>query len=376
MAPTVSTPAMNNKPIAHIHVDNIQANLDFACDKSRGSKTMAVIKANAYGHGLELVAPRLKGMDAFAVARVAEGLALRTLGIDIPIYILQGFLGESELLQCADSQLTPMIHSTDQWQLLSAAETKLKVWLKFDSGMHRLGLTEAELDMILKSPSGPSVLGIASHFANADDPSHQENHDQLNEFRTVTGQLSCEKSMANSGAILSLGSSHYDWVRPGIMLYGGSSSGFPDPRLKPGMTLTAPVLAVRSVAAGESIGYGSTWRANAAARIAVLGIGYADGYPRELPPETPVVIKGERCSIVGRVSMDMVMVKLPAKLVVRTGDRAEMWGGQLIIDEVATHIGTLGYTLMSSLTARVERRLFSPSSAAKIEVGVDNSETH
>ena len=376
MAPTVSNPSMNNKPIAHIHVDNIQANLDLACDKSPGSKTMAVIKANAYGHGLELVAPRLKGMDAFAVARVAEGLALRTLGIDIPIYILQGFLGESELVQCADSQLIPMIHSTDQWQLLSATETKLKVWLKFDSGMHRLGLTEAELDMILKSPGGLSVLGVASHFANADDPSHEENHDQLDVFRTTTDQLSCEKSMANSGAILGLSASHYDWVRPGIMLYGGSSSGYPDPRLKPGMTLTAPVLAVRSVAAGESIGYGSTWRANSAARIAVLGIGYADGYPRELPPETPVVIGGERCSIVGRVSMDMVMVELPAKLEVRTGDRVEMWGNQLSIDEVAAHIGTLGYTLMSSLTARVERRLFSPPSEAKIEAGFDISEKH
>ena len=285
MAPTVSNPSMNNQPIAHIHVDNIQANLDLACDKSPGSKTMAVIKANAYGHGLELVAPRLKGMDAFAVARVAEGLALRTLGIDIPIYILQGFLGESELVQCADSQLIPMIHSTDQWQLLSATDTKLKVWLKFDSGMHRLGLTEAELEMILKSPGGVSVLGVASHFANADDPSHQENHDQLDVFRTTTDQLSCEKSMANSGAILGLSASHYDWVRPGIMLYGGSSSGCPDPRLKPGMTLTAPVLAVRSVAAGESIGYGSTWRANSAARIAVVGYcGYADGYPRELSP--------------------------------------------------------------------------------------------
>ena len=230
--------------------------------------------------------------------------------------------------------------------------------------------------MILKSPGGVSVLGVASHFANADDPSHQENHDQLDVFRTTTDQLSCEKSMANSGAILGLSTSHYDWVRPGIMLYGGSSSGCPDPRLKPGMTLTAPVLAVRSVAAGESIGYGSTWRANSAARIAVLGIGYADGYPRELPPGTPVVIGSERCSIVGRVSMDMVMVKLPAKLEVRTGDQAEMWGNQLSIDEVAAHIGTLGYTLMSSLTARVERRLFSPPSEAKIEAGFDNSEKH
>ncbi len=367
MSPTVNKPQFNNKPIAHIHVDNIQANLDLARDKSPGSKTMAVIKANAYGHSVALVAPHLEGMEAFAVARIEEGAALRNLGINIPIYILQGFLNESELAQCVELQLIPMIHSLDQWQLVNATETKLAAWLKFDSGMHRLGLNPTELSMILERPGGVSVLGVASHFANADDPNHQENQDQLRQFQTATDALACEKSLANSGAILGLRRSHYDWIRPGIMLYGGSASGKPDPRLKPGMTLTAPVLAVRSVAAGESIGYGSTWQAKSTTRIAVLGIGYADGYPRELPPQTPVVIGGQRCSIVGRVSMDMVMVELPATLKVEMGDRAEMWGDQLFIDEVANHIGTLGYTLMSSLTARVERRLFSMSSEANIE---------
>jgi len=372
---TSGSPQINNKPIAHIHVENIQANLNLARNKSADCKTMAVVKANAYGHGIDLVAPELQGMDAYAVARVEEGLALRNLGIDLPVFILQGFLGESELTLCLDHQLIPMIHSLDQWRLVNATGTRVKAWLKFDTGMHRLGLSRSELEMILDDPGGLSILGVSSHFANADDASHEENLQQLKLFQATTEGLACEKSMANSGAILGLGASHYDWVRPGIMLYGGSTSGSPDPRLKPGMTLTAPVLAVRSVAAEESIGYGSTWRAESATRIAVLGIGYADGYPRELPPGTPVLVSGKRCSIVGRVSMDMVMVEVPAQLEVHAGDRAVMWGDKLFIDDVATHIGTLGYTLMSGLTARVERRISLMSSEAIMNSGYKSRKT-
>ena len=366
---TTNSSLISNKPIAHIHLANIQANLNLALEKAQNSKTMAVVKANAYGHGIELVVPSLNGMDAFAVARVEEGLVLRELGIALPIIVLQGFIGESELALCASQHLTPMIHTLEQWRLINAADTKISGWLKFDTGMHRLGLNESELDVILNDPGMLTIQGVSSHFANADDAGHEENLQQLKMFDAKTENLTCERSMANSGAVMGLSASHYDWIRPGIMLYGGSTSGAPDARLKPGMTLTAPVLAVRSVAAGESIGYGSTWHAESNTRIVVLGIGYADGYPRELPPETPVLISGERCSIVGRVSMDMIMVKVPMEIRVQVGDRAVMWGEKLFIDDVASHIGTLGYTLMAGLTARVERRVSSMSPEAVIQSG-------
>lgn len=356
---------LRNKPIAYIHLDNIQANLDLSLEKSPGCKTMAVVKANAYGHGVELVAAGLTGMDAFAVARVEEGLALRSFGVEIPIYVLQGFLGQAELEICIDAHLIPMIHTVDQWQLVNSIDVKLQVWLKFDTGMHRLGLSVSELELILANPGGLSVIGIASHFANADIAGHEENIKQLGIFEAKTSGLLIDKSMANSGAILGLNTSHYDWVRPGIMLYGGSTSGNHDPTLKPGMTLTAPVIAVRSLAAGESVGYGSTWLTEVATRIAVVGIGYADGYPRELPSGTPVLINSKRCEIVGRVSMDMIMVEIPINLQIESGDRAILWGDKLFIDDVASHIGTLGYTLMAGLTGRVER-VVSPMTPAEL----------
>jgi alanine racemase len=364
-----SIPQFSNKPIAYIHLDNIQANLNLAREKSRGCKTMAVVKANAYGHGVEFVAKHLTGMDAFAVARVEEGVALRSSGIGIPIYVLQGFLGKAELEICINSHLIPMIHSVDQWQLVNSLGVELPVWLKFDTGMHRLGLNELELDMILANPGGLVIIGIASHFANADVADHDENLRQLRVFNSKTNNLSIAKSMANSGAVLGLKSSHYDWVRPGIMLYGGSTSIEHDPTLKPGMTLTAPIIAVRSLAAGESIGYGSVWATEVATRIAVVGIGYADGYPRELPPRTPVLINGKRCEIVGRVSMDMIMVEIPLELQASSGDRAILWGDTLFIDDVASHIGTLGYTLMSGLSGRVER-IASSMTPAELVAGI------
>ena len=261
-----------------------------------------------------------------------------------------------------------MIHTVDQWQLVNSIDVELPVWLKFDTGMHRLGLSESELDLILANPGGLSIVGIASHFANADIADHDENIKQLSVFGAKTNNLFIHKSMANSGAVLGLSSSHYDWVRPGIMLYGGSTSGRHDPTLKPGMTLTAPVIAVRSLAAGESIGYGSTWATEVATRIAIVGIGYADGYPRELPSGTPVLINGKRCEIVGRVSMDMIMVEIPFNLQARSGDRAILWGDKLFIDDVASHIGTLGYTLMAGLTSRVAR-VVSPMTPAQLVAG-------
>lgn len=355
MAAASIEPHLNNKPVAYIHLDNIQANLDLVRSKSPGCKTMAVIKANAYGHGVELVAPALQRMDAFAVARVEEALAVRSLGVQIPVYVLQGFLDETELRHCQSSQLIPMIHSLEQWQLANSLGLQLSCWLKFDTGMHRLGLSGSEIDLVLSQPGSLVIGGIASHFANADVADHEENLQQLQLFESITGPISVERSMAGSGAILGLNASHYDWVRPGIMLYGSAASNSYDPALKPGMTLTAPILALRDLPAGESIGYGSTWQSVKTTRIAVVGIGYADGYPREIPPGTPVLINGTRCPIVGRVSMDMVMVEVPASVPARRGDRAVMFGDKLFIDDVASHIGTLGYTLMSGLTARVAR---------------------
>ncbi len=347
---------MSSSPIARIHVRGIQHNLDLARACSPHSQLLAMVKGNAYGHDMLGLASRLQRVDAFGVARVDEGLQLRAQGVKQPIIVLHGFNDSQELEACRQAVLTPTVHSQHQLDLLSDQHSRdLPVWLKLDTGMHRLGFSPLAFQAIVDSGEF-NVTCILSHLANAENLAHPQNSLQLELFAALTKDLGIPRSLANSGAILGWPESHYDWIRPGIMLYGSSPANTKLADLRPAMTLTAPVLSVRAVAAGETIGYGGIWRAPENTRIAVLGIGYADGYPREVPVQMPVWINGQRRPIVGRVSMDTLMVDV-GDLPIVPNERAEMWGEALPVDEVAALLGSIGYTLMSGLTARVQREL-------------------
>ncbi|XOV86027.1 MAG: alanine racemase [Pseudomonadota bacterium] len=347
---------MANFPIAHIDLDAIAANLSFAKSLAPRSRALAVVKANAYGHGAVPVCQALPHADAFAVARTSEGVQLREAGISKPIHVLEGFLDEQELEISRIERLTPVLHARYQIDMLKASRHRdLPVWIKVDTGMHRLGFSVEDFRRGMTTGEALNVAGIMSHMANADDINHVENVAQIEIFSDVTRDLDVELSLANSGSIIHFSQSHFDWIRPGIMLYGGGPASVPDTRLRPAMTLTAPVIAINTIQAGETIGYGSTWIAPQTSRVALIGIGYADGYPREVPTGMPVLVHGQRRSIIGRVSMDMTFVLLEPQDQVSPGDRVTLWGAGLPVDEIASLRGTISYTLMSGLTGRVGR---------------------
>lgn len=342
-----------NIPVATIHLDNIRANYEYARTLAPNSKCMPVIKANAYGHGMGEVASVLYDADAFAVSRVEEAVKLRQIQPDKLIVVLEGFLNQSELDLCIHHHIIPFIHS--EYQLARLPE-KLPYWLKFNTGMFRLGFSMEDAEALSKRVPQTSLLGICSHFANSDQPDNARNVEQMNQFDVIASRFpDVPQCIANSGAVIGLAASHRDWTRPGIMLYGGSPDGVINENLKPGMTLRAPVLAVDQVKEGDSIGYGSTWTANEKSRVAIVALGYADGYPREMPTGTPVLVSGQRRQLVGRVSMDMCAVLLKDQDELNPGDWVTFWGEALPIDEIASQLGTISYTLTTGVRSRVKR---------------------
>lgn len=339
---------------ARIHIDGaaLAHNLERVRAYAPGSKIMAVIKANAYGHDVLTAAAHLDQADAFAVAMPAEAVTLRRAGIARPLVVLQGFYDAADLRLCSDHDLQPVVHQRWQAELLAAAgDIALDVWLKIDTGMHRLGVPVADVDSVYQLlASAPAVRNIRfmSHFANADDPENIINNKQKESFIKVTSKYDAERSMANSGAIVAQPDSHLDWVRPGIMLYGSSpllqhSAG--SLGLEPVMQFESRLVAVQQIRKGEAIGYGSTWRCPEDMPVGVVAAGYGDGYPRHAPSGTPVWINESLCPIVGRVSMDSVCVDLRG-VAARHGDRAVLWGRELPVDTVASHAGTIAYEIL------------------------------
>ena len=231
--------------------------------------------------------------------------------------------------------------------------------------MHRLGFDEQQLARSIVKLNQLNIIGVMSHMANADDQSHPLNQIQLNLFNSMLSNFAenTQQALANSAATMQMQASHLQWIRPGIMLYGssGSVNGSAvsalenEQQLLPGMTVSAPVISTRQIQAGEQIGYGSIWRAEIDCRIAVVGLGYGDGYPREMPQGTPVLVNGQRRGLVGRISMDLLYVLLEPDDQVELGTHIQFWGNDLPIDEIAAHAGTIAYTLMTGLTGRVKR---------------------
>jgi alanine racemase len=260
--------------------------------------------------------------------------------------------------------LDVVVQSREQAEMLLGVQLvrPLRVWLKLDSGMHRLGFSADELrDWHARLCGAEQVeeLNLVSHFACADLPGHPLNQAQLESYRSLDTLVFANRSLANSAAILTLPEAHLDWLRPGIMLYGASPFAertAAELGLRPAMTLSGALIAVREVAVGESVGYGASWVAERPTRIGTISCGYADGYPRTAPAGTPVLVGGQRAPLVGRVSMDMLTVDLSAVPAAQVGTPVELWGAQLPVDEVASACGTIGYELLSKLTARVPRR--------------------
>jgi len=329
---------------------------------SPDAKLMAVIKANAYGHGAVQAAGALDAADAFGVARLGEGVELREAGIVKPIVLMEGVFTAAELALALEFQLDLVVHADYQVELLErhASSIPRVVWLKLDTGMYRLGFQAGESASAaarLRALPAVGELRVMTHFSSADERDAPETRVQLQRFESVRlGLGSIEAGLANSAAVLSIPASHREWVRAGIALYGGSplqgrtaeSLG-----LKPVMTLSTEVIALRSIKSGDAVGYGATWRASRPSRIATLAAGYADGIPRHLPSGTPVLVAGRRAPLVGRVSMDMITVDVTDLPEVSVGSMAVLWGEGMPVDEIASAAGTISYELLCGVTRRV-----------------------
>ncbi|HEX5802867.1 MAG TPA: alanine racemase [Azospira sp.] len=350
--------------LARIDRAAILHNYLLAKARAPASRAWAVVKANGYGHGLLTVADALvDAADGFALLDLEEAVALREAGVRQPILLLEGFFAAEDLELVAEHRLSLVVHRLDQLQLLRQVGLPLRVpvYVKFNTGMNRLGFRPEQLGALrdeLAKNQAVSEVTLMSHFAEADgDRLSGRGIDwQLAQFRAMAGEWRGPVSLANSAAILRHPQTARDWVRPGIMLYGGSP--FADESadalgLRPAMTLMSEIIAVQTVAAGERVGYGGLFAAERETRVGVVACGYADGYPRHAPTGTPVLVGGRRTRTLGRVSMDMLMVDLTDLREAGVGTPVTLWGEGLAADEVAASAGTISYELFCALAKRV-----------------------
>lgn len=357
---------MKPGPWAQIDLDALQANLAICRRAAPTSRIWAVIKADAYGHGAGHCAKALQNADGYAVARVQEALGLRVLGTDKPVLVMEGVMDDAELSSAVSMGLELVIHAQWQAELLGAQlranspSRALRVWIKVDTGMGRLGLLPEQVEPMLgrlrRLGSALELVGLMTHLANADDPLHPMAAQQCEQARALADRFGLPLSVGNSAGILAHPAARTDWVRPGIMLYGGSpllDQAAGDLGLKPVMTLASQLIAVRELPRGAAVGYGSTYRCPEAMPVGVVAIGYGDGYPRHAPTGTPVLVRGQRAPLIGRVSMDMISVDLRAVPEAAAGDPVTLWGQGLPVEEVAAHVGTINYELLCRLSPRV-----------------------
>lgn len=332
------------------------------------SRVMAVVKANAYGHGLVSTALALADADSFAVARLEEGIALRSAGVRTPIVLLEGVFSAEQLAEAAHHRFELVVHDPLQLKLLEAHRDAQRfiAWIKMDTGMNRLGFRpEAFAPALarLRALTVPALeVRVMTHLARADERDEPMTREQIGRFEAtlaeagLTGPQRLSTSIGNSAGTLGWPSAHGDWVRPGLALYGVSPfSGETAEKhgLKPVMTLETTVLTVREVKRGETVGYAGAWRAERDSSIAILAAGYGDGLPRHLENGTPVMIGGARYPLVGRVAMDMIAVDVTGAPKVVTGNKAIIWGAGLSVEEVSTHADTIPYELLCGVSQRV-----------------------
>lgn len=349
------------RPIqALIDIEALKHNLMMVKAFAPNSKVMAIIKANGYGHGIIRVAQQLTAADAYGVASIDEAIVLRHQGFLHRIILLEGLFSEEELSLAITHRLDFVVHSFHQLEWLKTLDknTPINLWVKFDTGMHRLGFDikdELKVRQAINQLACPVHLQLISHLASA-DCSPEFTQKQFDAFEQIADHWPCSKSLANSAAIQLYPQSHLQWVRPGIMLYGACSFKPTTPDLKPVMTLKSQITSLKWIESGESVGYGNQWTAEQKTLVAVVAVGYGDGYPRHAPNGTPVLVHGEKMPLIGRVSMDMITVDVTAlSETVSVGDTAILWGAELSVDEVAESAGTIGYELLCAVTKRVPR---------------------
>jgi alanine racemase len=345
---------MSRPTIAHIQLDAFRYNYRVA-KQLHGGKALAVIKANAYGHGALACAQAIQDeADAFAVASLEEALQLRKAGIKNPILLLEGFFDTTELADIVANDLWIVIHAEWQLEIFLAAKLAkpLHIWLKLDSGMHRIGFSEhAYQQAFMRLTGHVKVASIVhmTHFANADALSDAHTNHQITVFEQTIKNLGVQEiSLANSAAILQRPQSYRHWSRPGIMLYGANPIADMTVKLRPVMQLSSSIISIRTIQAGESIGYGSIFTANRPTVVGVVACGYADGYPRSAVG-APVAVAGQITKLIGRVSMDMVCVDLTEIPNVQIGSPIELWGDTVQANDVAKAAGTIAYELFCNV---------------------------
>ena len=353
---------------AQVSAAALRGNLARIREVAAGKRVMAIIKANAYGHGLVATAHCLEGADAFGVARIEEAVALRDAHIDAPIVLLEGVFSSGQLAMAAHLRFDVVVHEAEQLALLEAAAVgqRLVAWLKVDTGMNRLGFRPEQFeDALARLAAVPGVVGeirLLTHFACADERDSPMTGAQISRFAQLVGSKQGRRglatSLANSAAVFSQPAAHGDWVRPGLALYGvapfagetGASLG-----LVPAMRLVSTVISLRDVPLGETVGYGAAWRAQRDSRIAIVAAGYGDGLLRSLTAGSPVLIKGQEFPLAGRVSMDMIGVDVTAArgAGIAVGDQCILWGPELPVEMVAQRAGTIPYELLCAISQRV-----------------------
>lgn len=348
---------------AVIDLPALRHNFSIAQQRAPGSHNLAIIKANGYGHGIVPVARALNEADAFGVACLEEAIVLREAGISLPIVLLEGIQRGADLNLVQGYRLELVVHHTGQVDMLEQCPVRdrpIPVWLKLDTGMHRLGIkpdqTTALYQRLQRTTGVARPIRLMTHLANADDRDDATTRHQLERFHQATQAIEAQTSIANSAGILGWPDSHANWNRPGIMLYGVSPFSDNDARveeLRPVMTLQSELIAVNQHQKGDPVGYGGTYVCPEAMPIGVVAIGYGDGYPRHARSGTPVLVNGKISPLVGRVSMDMICVDLRGQPDARPGDPVVLWGQDLPVEEIASHAGTIGYELLCQVTQRV-----------------------
>ncbi len=362
---------------AEIDFSNLRHNLSVIRHRAPGSRVMAMVKGNAYGHGMVTVAKHLRDVDYFGVVGIEAGIALRHSGVIQPIVLMNGFQSQKELDLLLEYRLDTVVFDFLQIKQIAQISQSpenfyLNTWIKIDTGMHRLGFQSTEVPKAyesLKACSQVKDIFFMTHFANADQEDSPRNNlkvdlsvnQQFLRFLKLTEAYPNHlKSAANSGALIQYPESYLDIIRPGIMLYGVSPCSNQSAKalgLKPVMTLKSKIISLHRLEVGERVGYGSTWRALRQTRLAVVSIGYGDGYPQLASEGTPVLIRGERAWLAGRVSMDSITVDVTDIEEVALGDEVVLWGEGLPIEEVAAAMEASPYGLLTGVTARVAMEL-------------------
>ena len=342
----------------------LKANLAHVGTLAKHSQIMAIIKADAYGHGLIPVAKALQAAHAFGVTCLEEAKKLRSANIRHRIVLLHGAYSAQELTTISTMGLDIIVHNIEQVKMLEQIQLQqpVCVWLKIDTGMHRLGFPAEHLMQIfdrLRQLDNVQDIRCMTHLANAHLLHSTMTNEQIQCFHNANKTLAVEKTIANSAAIMAFPETHADWVRPGVMLYGVSPfsgrHGLQE-GLQPVMTLQAKLIAVKELKVGDSVGYGSAWTCSEPTRLGVVAIGYGDGYPRYAGIGAPVLVNGKRVQIVGNISMDMLTINLHSQPDTKIGDTVTLWGKGLPVEEVSEYIGTIPYTLLTAVNQQLQFR--------------------